>query len=185
MNLVQIGTNIANDDFYRIVTKLNKEDIKNLILVEPLKSCNLNIENCYKNYKYILENVVINLDSSVHSETFFVSKYNWLSSLTKEHIEKHKTNETPTEIKIDAITLDNLFRKYNLTEVDILFIDCEGKDDEIIKSINFDEFNIKNIYYEHAHINNEELIQFLNKKNYTVNKTNFSDGLTSLAVKLN
>ena len=46
-NLVQIGTNMAYDDFARIVKGLGNENINQLILVEPIESCNTNIKTCY------------------------------------------------------------------------------------------------------------------------------------------
>ena len=60
MNFLQIGTNIANDDFSRIVKSYNKSDITNLVLVELIVSCNESINRCYDGYDFIIENVVIN-----------------------------------------------------------------------------------------------------------------------------
>lgn len=185
MNLIQIGTNRANDDFFNLVTKIDKDKINKLILVEPLESCNNQIESCYSNYNFILENLVINLDNSIKKEKFFVSKYNWLSSLKKSHIEKHKTNEVPIEIEVESITLNELFNKHNIENIDILFVDSEGMDDKLIMSIDFDRFDINQIYYEDVHIDNVMLTKFLTEKGYSVSKCNFSDNLTSVAIKLN
>jgi FkbM family methyltransferase len=183
MNLLQIGTNIANDYFSFLVKSIGNEKIKNLILIEPQKSCNPQIHQCYIGYDFNLENIVINLDETIKKETFFISKYNWLSSLKKEHIENHKTNETPIKVEVDSITLNSLLDKYSITDLDILFIDSEGMDDKIIKSINFEKYNIKKIYYEHVHINNESLVDFLEKNGYVVTKPDYNDDLTSMAVK--
>ena len=183
MNLVQIGTNQANDDFTNLVKKLDKNEIKKLILVEPLESCNQQIKSCYSGYDFILENLVINVDSSIKKEKFFVSKYNWLSSLKKSHIEKHKTNEEPIEIEVDSITLNDLFDKHDINKIDVLFVDSEGMDDKLIMSIDFNKFDIEQIYYEDIHIDNKNLINFLENKNYSVTKSEFSDNLTSIAIK--
>ena len=183
MNLIQLGTNIANDDFANIVKSLDKSKINNLILVEPLDVCNYNISRCYKDYNFIIENVAINTDPFIKKETFYVSKLNFLSSLKQGHIEKHNTREIPKQIQIDAITINELFEKHRIHYVDILFVDCEGIDDKIIKSIDFDKYDIDKIYYEHIHIDNDDLISFLNKRGYEVSKCDFSDGLTSVAIK--
>jgi len=127
--------------------------------------------------------MVINVDDSKTTETFYISKYNWLSSLNESHIEKHKTGEIPVKVSVNAMTLNNLFKKHNLKNIDILFIDSEGMDDKLVKSIDFDLYEIGTIYYEHSHIDNESFIGFLNQKNYDVNVSDFSDGLTSVAVK--
>ena len=66
------------------------------------------------------------------------------------------------------MTLNQLLYRYNIREVDVLFIDTEGFDDKIIESINFNEFKIKEIYYENLHINVEKLRGFLRDNNYTV-----------------
>ena len=183
MNLVQIGVNIANDDFSNIVKNINKSDINNLILVEPLEECNENIKNCYTNYDYFLENIVINGDENKKTETFLVSQANWLSTLREGHIERYHDNETPQQRTVPAMTLNELFKKYDLKNIDILFIDTEGWDDVLIKSINYDMFNVNTIYYEDLHINNESLIEFLTQKNYDVRKADFSDGYSSVAIK--
>lgn len=184
MILIQIGTNRANDDFFNIVKSLDKKIIDKLILVEPLEFCNDIIKECYKDFEYQIENVAITPNPSVNKQIFYVSKYDWLSSFKKEHIEKHNTNETINEIEVECISINNLFEKYQISNIDILFIDCEGLDDEIIKSINFEKYSISNLYYEHVHINNENLINFLNSKGFVVDNANFSDNLTSLAKKI-
>lgn len=184
MNLIQIGTNQAYDDFFKLIKNIDKNQINKLILVEPLESCNNQIKSCYSNYSYILENVVINIDPSIKKEKFFVSKYNWLSSLNKSHIEKHNTNENPIEIQVDSITLNELFDKHEILNIDVLFVDSEGMDDKLIMSIDFDKYNIDKIYYEDVHIDNENLIHFLIGKGYSVKKCDFNDGLNSIATKI-
>ena len=72
-----------------------------------------------------------------------MSKYNWLSSLKKSHIEKHKTNEEPIEIEVDSITLNDLFDKHDINKIDVLFVDSEGMDDKLIMSIDFNKFDIE------------------------------------------
>jgi len=182
MNLIQIGTNTGDDDFFKIVNNIEKSKIEKLILVEPLSFHNENIKNVYKDFNFDLENLVININESTKIETFFVSRLDYLSSLKKSHIEKHETNEIPIEMKIESVTLNNLFDKYGLSNIDVLFIDTEGMDDEIIMSIDFKKYKINKIYYEHAHINNDVLVKFLERHNYYVENAGFSDGLTSLAI---
>ena len=183
MNLIQIGTNTANDDFLSIVNSIDKKTIQNLILVEPLSYLNDTINNFYSSFDYKLENLVITDDKNKTKERFFISpNCNWLSSLSKKHIDKHIETEV-IEQEIDCITLNNLFKKYNLKTIDILFIDAEGFDDKLIMSIDFESFDIKKIYYEDIHIDNQNLKTFLTNKGYQVNKAEFKDNLTSVAIK--
>jgi hypothetical protein len=78
--------------------------------------------------------------------------------------------------------LNNLFNKYNLTNIDILYIDAEGLDDLLIQSIDFNLFNINEIYFEHIHINESDLTNFLKLKGYTI--TRDIAQFTSLASKI-
>jgi FkbM family methyltransferase len=184
MNLVQIGTNVAQDDFFNIVENIDKSQIDNLILVEPLGVCNDKISTCYNGYNFVLENVVINTDPSIKKELFYMASVNnYLSSLKHGHIEKHNTREETLQIQVDAITVNELFDKYSMRYIDILFIDCEGMDDKIIESINFEKYSIDKIYYEHIHIDNGKLISYLNNNGYEVSKCDFEDGFTSVAIK--
>lgn len=185
MNLIQIGTNNANDDFFSIVKSIGKEKIKNLILVEPISYLNETIKNCYYGFDYKIENVVITDDEKKHKETFFISsRYHWLSSISKKHIEKHVGETTLQQEEIECLTLNNLFERYNLKEIDILFVDSEGFDDKLIMSIDFNKFDINKIYYEDVHIDNENLKKFLINKGYQITKANFADNLTSVATKI-
>jgi hypothetical protein len=87
------------------------------------------------------------------------------------------------ESELDSITVNNLLLKHKIDTLDILFIDAEGMDSEIIKSIDFNKFDIKKIYYENLHINNQELIIFLESKNYFINEGQLSNGWTNEAIK--
>ena len=68
------------------------------------------------------------------------------------------------------MTINQLLNKYNLKNIDLLFIDTDGFDDKIIESINFDEFTIDEIYYENLHVDSDKLRDFLISKDYTVTK---------------
>jgi hypothetical protein len=73
------------------------------------------------------------------------------------------------------MTINNLFHKYELTDIDILFLDAEGFDDRIIKDIDFSQFMIRNIYYENVHIDNQSITEYLQSLGYSVkNGTKFS-----------
>jgi hypothetical protein len=107
-----------------------------------------------------------------------------ISSVSKEHLFKHnQTNFIETEF--DCITINNLLLKHSISTLDILFIDDEGIDDQIIKSINFDMFNIKKIYYENLHIDNTQLKTFLSSKGYHINEYKLSNGWTNEAIREN
>jgi hypothetical protein len=88
-----------------------------------------------------------------------------------------------TSSKINNISINDLFKKYNLTSIDILFIDAEGYDDKIIKSINFDEFDIKKIYFENLHISDFYVYDILKSEKYEIIKNIGTNGWCDLAIK--
>lgn len=193
MNIIQIGSNKGNDDLTPIILAYS-EIIENLILVEPLSVHFSDLKECYKNVKHIIEQAAITDDESIKNLTFYYHKEDGpgyeVASLNKEHILKHVifnpklTEDGIIEEFVPCYTINNLLDKYNLLNIDILFIDAEGFDDKLIKSIDFEKYNITNIIYENLHIDNNSIINYLVSKGYSINKNWGSNGWSSLAVKL-
>lgn len=181
MNIVQIGTNKAYDNMSSIVYKYLPEDICKLIMVEPFSSHNLSIKECYKKYanKLYIENIIITPDIK-HKTTEHIWYHELdathgnayeLASLNKEHASHIRSNYYTKDMKsleIECLTINELFEKYGLYNIDILYIDTEGFDDKLIYSINFNKFLIKQIFYENLHIDANKLREFLILKNYEV-----------------
>jgi|LakMenEpi03Aug12_release.lakeMendotaPanAssembly.Ray.scaffolds.fasta_scaffold579945_2 FkbM family methyltransferase len=176
MNIVQIGTNIANDDLTNLLQPY-KLVINKFIAVEPLEVHNPLINKCYLDIpQLIIENIAITPISTNELLTFYYHIEDGpefqVASTDKNHILKHVVSnpklieEGIIELKVKCLTLTELFDKYDLSTIDILFIDAEGLDFELIKSINFEKYKILNIIYEHLHINGEEAILFLESKGY-------------------
>lgn len=179
---IQIGSNQGHDDFATLVKENEPEHIDLLVLVEPQSTFNELLEKCYKGYSPKIENVAINLDEKISEETLFIHEYHWLASMKADHIAKHGF-EAEGRIKVPAMTINRLFEKHDIRTLDILFIDAEGLDDQIIMSIDFDKYKIESIYFEHLHIDSDNLTKFLEKKNYVVESAGFKDDLTSVARK--
>jgi FkbM family methyltransferase len=189
INIVQIGANKGNDD----LTVLIGETQPNvLLLVEPMSIHNENLKSFYGWVNNLfVENVVID-DESNSEITFYYHLDDGpgyeVSSLDPKHIYErhtHLSEDRITSIKIKSLNINDLFKKYNLTNIDILFIDAEGHDDKIIKSINFDDFNINKIYFENLHIKNIEIYDILKSKNYDIIKNVGTNGWCDLAIKIN
>lgn len=189
MTIVQIGANVGNDDLYRLVAATKPEDVRLLVLVEPQRECNARLSECYEGYNHFIENCVITPEERGGEVTFFTSKCHWLSSLSREHVLKHEREREKyggldvVEVRVPCLTLNALLAKHDLTELDVLFIDAEGCDDRLIRSLDFDRFRVDRIYYEHAHIDREALREFLAAKGYTVASAGFPDGLCSVAIR--
>jgi len=150
--LVQIGSAEGNDH----VTEIIKEN-KNIIgiLVEPNPTNFLLLKENYKNIKNLFfENLAIstkNSEINLYVEPGEISHH---GSINYNHLIMHDHNPKGIKtLKVQAITLQTLLDKYNLTEhiVDYLFMDTEGHDCDIILNTDFSKFKIKNICFESFH----------------------------------
>jgi FkbM family methyltransferase len=177
MIVVQIGANRGNDDFTEII---KNKYIEKLILVEPLDIHNEKLNECYKHItnKHI-ENIIITDDENINKSKIYFHKLDGieygnnfeLASLNKQHslnIRSHYNENDLIEKELKSLTLNKLFEKYDLFKIDLLFIDTEGYDEKILKSIDFNRFDIEEIYYENLHCDINSLRTFLEKKNYKV-----------------
>jgi hypothetical protein len=191
MNIIQIGANRGNDDVSELIGHQQPEK---LILVEPMKLHNEALNNFYHwvGNKFI-ENVVIDIEGGKDVEFFYhendAPNYE-IASLSKEHFFKHPHVGNPNtppfhegirSFSIKSVNINELFRKYDLTTIDILFIDAEGHDDAIIKSIDFDNFKIGKLYFENLHIKDNNIYSYLESKGYTITPQVGHNGWTSLA----
>lgn len=77
---------------------------------------------------------------------------------------KNNSNYKISEIKLETDLFSNLIPH---KEIDYLSIDTEGNELEILKTINFDEYNIKTITVENNVYNSNLISDYLTSKNYT------------------
>jgi FkbM family methyltransferase len=196
MIVVQIGANRGNDELTSIIKGMS---VSKLILVEPMSKFNESLLKCYEGINNLfIENIAITDDVNKKSEKFYLHEKMdenvEQASLLKSHVNKvfnrpEYTFDKPydvqlIEMEVSCSTINDLFTKYELKNIDILFIDAEGFDDKIIKSIDFNNFNIKKIYYENMHINMLDMSDFLIKMGYDVsNGTSFTPH-NSVATKI-
>lgn len=185
LNIVQIGSYKGNDDLTNIVKSYSPKEINKIILIEPQKEFNQFLIDCYEEYNFFIENIVITPNQNENKIKFYtcVEDHNKeISSIVKSHLSKHGQNNF-IESEFNCLTINDLLIKHNITNLDLLFIDAEGIDDKIIKSIDFNMFNIKKIFYENLHINNQDLILFLTSKNYLINQNKLTNEWSNEAIK--
>ena len=178
MNIIQIGANRGNDDVSEII---GNQQPNKLILVEPMKLHNnaLNTFYGWVHNKFI-ENVVIDIESGKDVEFFYhendAPNYE-ISSLSKDHFFKHPHVGNPStppfheglkSFFIKSLNINDLFKKYELNLIDILFIDAEGHDDAIIKTIDFDSFKISKLYFENLHIKDNNIYFYLENQQFGI-----------------
>jgi FkbM family methyltransferase len=168
MNVVQIGTCKANDDLPQYV---RENPVSKIVLVEPMEVHNEDIKNAYEGTPYTIENCAIVTDN-LKEMSFFYHKNDGpkfeVASTSKQHILKHgyADDENLIELNVSCMTINQLFDKHEMEKIDYLFIDSEGLDEAIIKSINFDKYDIDQIYFEGLHINVHSTVEYLFNRGY-------------------
>jgi FkbM family methyltransferase len=174
MIVIQLGTNNGNDH----VRDLCKSQHPNLvILVEPFSRHNTTILENYKGIENVnLINKAILAEKQDRVELYYTELDGKIrgptcsylvTSTLKSHLHKHGyTDESIEAFTVEALTLEELFTNFNLTEIDYLFIDIEGIDFDVLKSINFEKYKINHIQIEHIHLDKEGLNRFMAEKKY-------------------
>jgi FkbM family methyltransferase len=180
-NFIVIGAfdGESHDNFFdKIKQKSNKKDDK-IIFVEPIK----------RFYDNLTQNVLSINDVEVICENVGISDKNedvTMATVNPNVLHKYPSyiegctcvveNGTPINTfiqqvddgdliyeKLSCITFNDLLFKHNFLDVDFLQIDTEGYDERIVKSINFDSFNIKFIKFEKFYLTEGFIDEFTSK----------------------
>jgi len=176
-SLLQIGANDGKR-FDELNYFIKKYEIKS-VLVEPIDKYFNELKNNYLNLEYVkIENSAISVDNEI-SYLFvvndeYIKKYDehvkGLNSFDIKHLIKHGVKKKHIEKKkITSQTILSLIDKYNIKELDLLYVDTEGYDGKIVY-----EFVVKTnlkpiIIFEYIHIENKffnKLINLLNEEKF-------------------
>lgn len=167
--IVQIGSNDGKtgDPIFHALQKNKKWKA---ILVEPVPYLFERLKNNYsEDARFIFENVAINDGSE---QTFYAIKpevknllqdlppwFDQLGSFLKSNITKHLNGRLEPyiqEIKLQGVTLNDLFLKHSLTDIELLHIDTEGYDWKILSQLNLKTYQPSLILYEQKHLTEKE-----------------------------
>ena len=159
IKFVQIGTSNANDECYRVV---KDKDIELGVLVEPMPEMADLAEECYEGIENIhMERIAIVDDEGFkkYSDGYIPIYYYWpntaFNSVFPAHTKSFNRDGSLGEVHsflAPIMTMNQLFEKYSIKELDYLFVDVEGLDGDVIKSIDFDKYKINEIVYERIHL---------------------------------
>jgi len=153
MKFVQIGAHIGKNDFASDIVKT--KSIEFGLLIEPLPHLIPHLIESYKDIpNIIIENKAVTIGDNQKLKFFFdkVDPITELSSLNREHLVNHKiSSENIGEIEVDGETFDTILKRYDINELDWLFVDTEGFDCDILLSINFFKYKIDSIIFEYTH----------------------------------
>ena len=180
--VVQIGANDGKrfDQISKFIK--NNNELK-AVLVEPVKKYFEQLKENYKGFKNIeFENSAISKNNEINFlycvKDKFIQNYQdhikGINSYEMKHLLNHSVKESHIEkIKVETLTFENLIKKYDLTEIDLLYIDVEGYDDKIVLDF-LDNSQLRPILiFEYIHIKNtsfELLMKKLLDENYKILK---------------
>lgn len=187
--LIQIGSNAGDVNVFNIIYKNN---INKCIFVDGndsiLKSCRDNFEKFLseKNVKFDIEAHFVNCIISNSSEQFIDFNIPNDTNLSgHSSIYSHQLSELSyITKKVENTTLENLLNFFKLKTIDYLLVDAEGCDKEILSTLNWNIFDIKNIKFEFTHWdgykqytsnNLNQFIFFLLMRGYTIKKSTPTD----------
>lgn len=176
---VQVGANDGktNDPLYRII----KEHKPSGLLIEPIHAVFEKLQLNYRDHDNLhFANVALAKNSGY--KTIYTIKESFqqeyadytgfnatgLASFDKDHLTKHLLKNMSEyfadkqaidyleEITVETLDFNSLVKRYKLSRVDVLQVDCEGYDYEVIKMFDFEKFDPVIINYEHKHLTEED-----------------------------
>ncbi len=175
--LIQIGANDGKR--FDILSKFIKKYTPKAIFLEPLPS---NFNDLKKNYheqkNLIFENLAVSVNDEITKlfkvKSSKLSLYDdhviGITSFDINHLLKHRIKKSHIIAeKVKSISIEKLFEKHKVNNLDLLYIDIEGYDGNVV--IDFlSKSNIRPlIIFEYIHIKNEifkKTLNLLNEKKY-------------------
>ena len=188
-DLVIIGAHNGTGLEELILKQKNK-----VLLIEPVNYNFQSLKYKFKNKNNIIfENVGIS-DERNQIQFYYVKESSvkklgkeWatgIGSFKKKHLLDHHrkrfqiVEDDIEDIDIKILVFDDLIKKYNISEIEYLFIDTEGYDYKIIKSLNLNKIKINKVKFEYKHLDDtfrfevrlKELRSIFNQFNYIETK---------------
>ena len=168
--LVQVGAcdGALNDP----VSKLIRENNISSILIEPipasfaeLKKNYLGVENAKLcNAAISNQSGVVQIYTTKMAFDELGRQISQVSSFNKNHLLKHHIREKDIiSIEVEALTLEDVIKRYAIDKIDVLQIDAEGFDDEIVKCALCLKIKPKCIAFENIHLSQEKQITVLSQ----------------------
>jgi len=172
--IVQIGAHdgVLGEE-YGLHETLDELENFRLILVEPIDIWFSNLSSIYGKYK-----------DKVEYEMHAISEIDGQIRMMDQGCMSMIDNNG--DLSVFSKKWSTFIKDKNVSNIDLLLLDCEGYEFEIIKSINFDEQNISMIRYEFYHIKNkQECDEYLMSKGYTIELCYYDSISNKIAFKKN
>ena len=163
MCLIQIGSGSANldkkiqDGFTNFIIKNN---IKKKVFIIEANSIHI---NNLKKFYYKNKNIKI-FNLAITPDNVFLQAMNFyyciddfpdyqIFSNSKHFVRKHFPNGKIEKKKVKCLKISKFLKKNNITNIEYLSIDIEGMDYDVLINLDLNKFKIKNISFEHLHLN--------------------------------
>jgi len=163
MSYIQIGSGSANldtniqDGFANYIIS---RDIKEEVIIIEANSIHIdNLKKFYKKNKYVkIYNLAIIPDNvNLKKMDFFYCLEDFpnyqVFSNSKSFVKKHFPNGKIEKKSVDCLKISDFFLQNQIKKIDYLSIDIEGMDYPVLINLDLKQFNIKNISFEHLHLN--------------------------------
>jgi len=164
---------------------------KDILLVEPVDYNYLQLQKRFSAFKNIFfDKSFVSAKDENKIDLYYVKEdsisklgKHWasgLGSFSKDLILSHRSKRFKiTEQDLDfktmvSVSFNSLCKRYKISSIDKLILDIEGSEKDVLKTINYEEFKIKEIQFEFKHLDGymkyqnslDDLIFFFNSKNY-------------------
>lgn len=152
MNVVNIGANDGLDHVLKFCLS-NKDKIKSIHLVEPIMSALMLCKERYKDFNNVIfHNKAIFETASGPAILYYPQNdpTSAHSSLNKEHLLAHGHSNIG-EFAISTQTISEFLEQSVKNENINLYIDTEGRDCQILLTLDFDKFDIRRVEFEILH----------------------------------
>jgi len=162
MNILQIGCNSGSDHVYDFLAEYNKY-LKKAILVDAEEAAVKKAREKYSDFSKVIFKSVAVVDNDAEFVDFCFPEH--LSScghasLDYDHVALHERIEAGQQSReawkvnskrVPAVRINKLLGFFENKMVERLYIDVEGFDCQLIDDIDFKEFKIGYIKFEHVH----------------------------------
>lgn len=184
MYVLQIGSNVANDDTFRFISARKGELCYGLI-IDASPACVLRAKEAYLSVTDKLEflQTAVSDRNEPTVEFFFSHETQESASISSEHHQFHSGGKSQSMI-VPNKHINDVLRSFKGPQIDRLYIDVEGVDCDILLAIDWEIIPIKYIQYEtfccdgprtpqddYRGSKSLAVIDLLTKLGYTIDKT--------------
>lgn len=157
--IVQIGSHdgIVGEE-YGLQEILDNHSNFKLFLIEPIPQFFNNLTNVYGKY-----------GEKITYCNFAITDINGKTRMVEQG-GMSRIDHNGGSLEVNSLDWDTFLNLYNIKNIDLLLIDCEGYEFNILQQINYDKCRPKVIRYEYMHIGDKEgCDNFIRSKKYNIN----------------